>query len=357
MLKRLFTILIATLFVFATNYSNADERIKMTYENGVYTIPCEVNGVPLRFIIDTGACMVSISMTEARFMYKNGYIDENDFIGTAKTRIANGDLEENMKLNLKEVKVGNKTLNNVEALVSKSSNAPLLLGQSVLRQLGTWSVDGDYLVIHNGKTNNIAEANDDYEKKYIAEEAERYYTLAISFQQNKKYKSAFNYFRAAAELGHLYAQIRLGFCYFDGIGVDKNEELAVYWYEKAAKQGDSYAQYMVGLSYDFGIGVTENNERAVYWFTKSAEQGEEGGQFYLAKHYYSGAGVQQNKQLALYWYQKAAEQGHIEAQYILGLLYIIGEGVPQSKKEAKYWFRKAAAQGHKDAQIKLEKLQ
>lgn len=103
MFKKILSILIATLFVFATNYSNADERIKMTLENGVYTMPCEVNGLRMKFVFDTGASMVSISMTEAKFMYKNGYIDDNDFIGTAKTRIANGDIEENMKLDRESV--------------------------------------------------------------------------------------------------------------------------------------------------------------------------------------------------------------------------------------------------------------
>ena len=80
MFKKILSILIATLFIFASNIANADERIKMTYENGVYTMPCEVNGLRMKFIFDTGASMVSISMTEAKFMYKNGYINENDLV-------------------------------------------------------------------------------------------------------------------------------------------------------------------------------------------------------------------------------------------------------------------------------------
>ena len=35
--------------------------------NGTYLIPCKVNGVPMKFIFDTGASVVNISMTEALF--------------------------------------------------------------------------------------------------------------------------------------------------------------------------------------------------------------------------------------------------------------------------------------------------
>ena len=39
-------------------------------ENGLYLIPCKVNGVPMKFIFDTGASSVNISMTEALFLLK-----------------------------------------------------------------------------------------------------------------------------------------------------------------------------------------------------------------------------------------------------------------------------------------------
>ena len=37
-------------------------------KNGLYLIPCTVNGVPLKFIFDTGASNVNISMAEALFL-------------------------------------------------------------------------------------------------------------------------------------------------------------------------------------------------------------------------------------------------------------------------------------------------
>ncbi len=368
MLKRLFAILIATLFL--ANFANAEERIKMTSENGVYTIPCEVNGVPLRFIIDTGASMVSISMTEARFMYKNGYIDENDFIGTAKTRIANGDLEENMKLNLKEVKVGNKTLNNVEALVSKSSNAPLLLGQSVLRQLGIWYFDNDYFVIKECNGND----NDKYDKtferlKKLPKEANRLYKLALQYlnsgNNNKAIenfnKAAKNYWiignfensylcaKKSADLGDAEGQNSLG-CYYNRL---QNYKKAVFWWKKSAEQGDAKAQSNLAVCYYSGNGVTQSNEQAIYWWKKSAWQGCDYGQFSLGLRYYNGEGITQNYKQAVYWFKEAANQGFADAQLKLGVCYRKGYGVAQDDQKAVYWFKKAADQGLAEAQFSL----
>ena len=61
-------------------YLKTDEKpfqktILMTKEtSGIYTIPCKVNGVDLKFIFDTGASSVTISLTEALFMLKNGHL-------------------------------------------------------------------------------------------------------------------------------------------------------------------------------------------------------------------------------------------------------------------------------------------
>src|SRR5690349_10430416 len=47
--------------------------VKMTRDDGgVYKIPVEINGTEMYFIFDTGAGMISISTTEANFLYKQG---------------------------------------------------------------------------------------------------------------------------------------------------------------------------------------------------------------------------------------------------------------------------------------------
>jgi len=88
-MKRTFII---TTLLCITSVLLTQTRIKMKKEGGVYTIPCEVNGLKLRFIFDTGASNVCISLTEATFMLKNGYLDANDVVGNGKSQIADGSL-------------------------------------------------------------------------------------------------------------------------------------------------------------------------------------------------------------------------------------------------------------------------
>ena len=108
---------------------------------GTYEVACSVNGLPLKMIFDTGAADVTISSVEASFMLKNGYLSDNDVKGKKNYMTASGDIHEGTVLRLKEVKLGDAVLKNVEASVVHSQKAPLLLGQSVLEKFGTITID------------------------------------------------------------------------------------------------------------------------------------------------------------------------------------------------------------------------
>lgn len=120
-------------------------------ENGLYLIPCKVNGVPMKFIFDTGASTVNISMTEALFLFKNGHIQESDIKGTSHAQIANGEIVENTRILLHKIDIGGIELNDVDATVSHNLNAPLLLGQSAINKLGTIQLEGSNLIIKEDK--------------------------------------------------------------------------------------------------------------------------------------------------------------------------------------------------------------
>lgn len=134
---------------------NAQERIKMEKSGGIYKIPCEVNGLRMKFYFDTGASLVSISLKEAMFMLENGYLSKTDIIGTGKSSIADGSIVENTIINLREMKIGNKKLQNVKASVSNSLMAPILLGQSALKRLGEYRIQGEYLILTGPKKSAI----------------------------------------------------------------------------------------------------------------------------------------------------------------------------------------------------------
>lgn len=115
-------------------------QIRKMY-SGVYEVPCTINELPLKFIFDTGASTVSISSVEASFMLKNGYLKPEDIKGKEYYSTATGEIHEGTTIRLREIKIGNSVLRNVEASVTHSQQAPLLLGQSVLERFGTITVD------------------------------------------------------------------------------------------------------------------------------------------------------------------------------------------------------------------------
>ena len=71
------------------------------------------------------------------------------------------------------------------------------------------------------------------------------------------------------------AQNNLGVCYYNGQGVSKNYEQAVYWFRKAAEQGNAVAQNNLGECYRDGDGVEKDLDMAKYWFRKSMAQGND----------------------------------------------------------------------------------
>lgn len=115
--------------------------ICMNKENGMYIVPCTVNGLKLNFIFDTGASDVSISEAEAIFMLKNNYLTTNDILGKQYYSDANGDISEGTKIILRKIEFNGMTLYDVEASVVYNMRAPLLLGQSAISKLGKIQID------------------------------------------------------------------------------------------------------------------------------------------------------------------------------------------------------------------------
>lgn len=108
---------------------------------GTFEIPCDINGLAHQMVFDTGASDVTISSVEADFMFKNGYLSEKDIKGKTYYQIANGQISEGTTITLREVKIGDAVLHNVDASVVKSQRAPLLLGQSAMERFGAITID------------------------------------------------------------------------------------------------------------------------------------------------------------------------------------------------------------------------
>jgi len=180
---------IITILLFTFTLLQAQVRIKMKQENGIYTTPCKVNGLQLRFIFDTGASNVSISLSEAIFMLKNGYLADTDLHGSTYSQIANGDIIENTSINIRELEIGGIKLFNVSAIIVHELSAPLLLGQSAIQKLGKIQLEDDELVIINKKV--LSESYSPIDSKPLIMKAQGYYFDGLYSLSSDTYEWAY----------------------------------------------------------------------------------------------------------------------------------------------------------------------
>jgi len=142
------------LFLFFIVNSNLFSQtvIKMKREGGISIIPCKVNGLNLNFIFDTGASNVSLSMTEATFMLKNGYLSESDILGTNKFSDATGKISEGVIINLKEIEIAGADMVFYPAKAIIKNNKIIVSSEKVLNPVAVhygWADDDTEINLFN----------------------------------------------------------------------------------------------------------------------------------------------------------------------------------------------------------------
>ena len=128
--------------------------ISLTKQNGVYTIPCTINGVKRSLIFDTGASSVTISMQLAKLLYSSGKLSDSDIKGFGRSQTASGHIVDNMAIILRDVEISGLHLKNVDAVVLEGQNVPLLLGLSAIQKLGKVTLSGNRLIIDSSILGN-----------------------------------------------------------------------------------------------------------------------------------------------------------------------------------------------------------
>lgn len=108
-------------------------------------------------------------------------------------------------------------------------------------------------------------------------------------------------------------QCQLGEMYFFGKGIAQDMHKGVQWYKKAAEQGHIAAQCSLGFCYQKGAGVTRDVQQALHWYSTAANQEDAFAAYYLGLIYEKGEGVQADLALACSWFGQAAFWGHREA--------------------------------------------
>jgi len=187
--------------------------------------------------------------------------------------------------------------------------------------------------------------------------AEEYYQKALEFWQAEKYEDAFSYFKAAASKYHIEALNRLGECYLNGNGIEKNYSLAVECFQKVLMTADGHpaANYNIACCYLYGQGVKKDSEKAFAHFANAADMGHIDAQNGLAVLYLTGEGVKMNNSNAFNWLQKAFAQDpkHPRTNCNLGVCYCRGYGTKKDYEKSYACFTLAAEQGNARAQYEL----
>jgi aspartyl protease family protein len=132
-----------------------DGSIKLAFTEkygNTITIPVKINGMLLDMIFDTGASSTCITLAEAQYLYGKGNLTEDDFMDTQQFQTADGKISTGLRINLRDVEIGDEIiLHDVEALVIEDQQAPLLLGQSVMKKFREISVDRENGVVKFSK--------------------------------------------------------------------------------------------------------------------------------------------------------------------------------------------------------------
>jgi len=129
--------------------SPTQEVIPVEFTNGIFVIPVVMNDVTtLKFVLDGGAADVSIPADVFLTLMRTGTIQTSDFMGERPYEIADGSKAASRTFRIRSLKVGDMVVRDVTGSVS-SPGSKLLLGQSFLRRLKSWSMDnlGHALII------------------------------------------------------------------------------------------------------------------------------------------------------------------------------------------------------------------
>lgn len=111
-------------------------------ESGLIEVPIVLNDVlKINFIFDSGASEVSLSPDVALTLIRTGTITEKDWLPSQNYIFADGSTAKSKRFLIKKLIIGNQILTNIEASISNSVEAPMLVGQNVMSKLGAITID------------------------------------------------------------------------------------------------------------------------------------------------------------------------------------------------------------------------
>ncbi len=180
------------------------------------------------------------------------------------------------------------------------------------------------------------------------EELEEDYNKALKLYDKKNYNDALPLLLSLAKKGHMEAQRKCGYIYYNGLGVEVDLKEALHWYENAAYI-DTNLQFLCGEMYYKGEGCSQDNDKALYWYLLAAKRGHvEAECRYGELAYYAKKTTRFEDHVDIEkesreWLLKSAKSGYVVAQFDCGCRYWCSWSRSNKEKSCE-WFIKASEQ-------------
>lgn len=96
--------------------------------------------------------------------------------------------------------------------------------------------------------------------------------LIEKYFNTQQYQKSFEGHLELAKEGYPLAECQIGYFYYEGLGVEKNLDKAIYWTRRAAEHQDRDGQFNLAWFYEKAIGVEYDLEQALFWYRLAALQ-------------------------------------------------------------------------------------
>jgi hypothetical protein len=111
-------------------------------KTGLITAPCILNGYTVNFVFDS-RLRPQMSVEQALDLLSKGAITKDDFQGDPEEILADGTVANRAIVVIAEFTVANETIYDVEVMVNSNLAYPLVIGNSVLSELGDYTIDNE----------------------------------------------------------------------------------------------------------------------------------------------------------------------------------------------------------------------
>jgi len=123
------------------------ESIPLIHEHGTLVVPVVINNkVTVNFTIDTGASDVSIPADVFSTLTRAGTVSQDDLLDKQSYELADGTRRSSQRFRIRSLRVGSVEVRDVVASVAPQAGI-LLLGQSFLSRIKSWSIDNERQVL------------------------------------------------------------------------------------------------------------------------------------------------------------------------------------------------------------------